>query len=133
MLCVIWLQGGTCFILWIAYGVLQTRRSASIRQWAVSVSRSRRSLLAAALMIGSILPVFAVLTLALQFHGFGNNGMAIGVWLGVSFFGLLFVHGQTLATALLVTVAQESVTGTRVESSRTDTSKENDHHEASSS
>jgi hypothetical protein len=81
-------------------------------------------------MLGSIVPVFIVLNLALQFKGFGNNGMTPVVWLGVGLFGLVFVHGQTLATALLVTSVVESVTDGRSETSTTQRTQENDDHEA---
>jgi len=117
---------------WIAYGVLQSRRTLTIREWTRSVPRTRRGLMAAGLMLGSIAPVFVVLTLALQYGGFGNNGMTPLVWLGVGLFGLIFVHGQTLATALLVTMAHESVTAERLETSTRKVLQENDDHEASS-
>jgi hypothetical protein len=97
------------------------------------VPRTNRGLLAAALMLGSLVPVFLVLNLALQHGGFGDNGMTPVVWLGVGAFGLVFVHGQTLATALLVTMAQESVTAGRLQASSIQVNQENDDHEAPSS
>ena len=128
----IWLQGGTCFALWIAYGVLQNRRGLAIKAWAEAIPRAKRGLMAAAIMLGAMVPIFIVLNLALQHGGFSNNGMAPVVWLSVAIFGLAFVHGQTLATALLVISAMESVTATRLEASRTQTIQENDQHEAPS-
>jgi len=95
--------------------------------------------MAGGLMLGSMAPVFLVLNLALQYNGFGANGMTPIVWLGVCFFGLLFVHGQTLATALVVTSAYEAVTSGRLEASSTQDIQssrdiqENDDHEATSS
>ena len=89
-------------------------------------------MIAAGLMVGSMAPVFAVLTLALQYNGFGKSGMAGIVWLGVAAFGFIFVHGQTLATALLVTSAYESVTADRLEASSTKRTQENDDDEAPS-
>ena len=89
--------------------------------------------MAAGLMLGSLAPIFVVLNVALLHGGFGNNGMTPVVWLSVCVFGLLFVHGQTLATALLVTTAHEAVTATRLETSRSPSIQENDDHEASSS
>lgn len=84
-------------------------------------------------MLGSLLPVFVVLNLALLHGGFGNNGMTPIVWVSVGGLGLVFVHGQTLATALLVTTAHESVTAARLETSRTQSTQKNDDHEAPSS
>ena len=113
----IWLQGGVSFLIWIAYGVIQNRRSETIRSWALTVPRQRRALLAAAFMIGSIAIMFAALTACLRLNGFTKDGMAAWVWLVVSAFGLLFVHGQTMATALLVATVQESVTSRPSDSS----------------
>jgi len=129
---VFWLQGGLCFFIWIAYGVIQTRRSKEIRTWAKSIPQARRGLLAAAVMLGAVVLIFAVLNIALLYNGFGAHGMTIPTWIGVACFGLAFVHGQTLATALLVTSAQESVTAGRIEASSTQGIRENDDHEASS-
>ncbi len=95
--------------------------------------RPKRGLLAAAWMVGGIVPVFVVLNLALQNRGFSNNGMTPIVWVGVSVFGLIFVHGETLATALLVTLAHQSVTVAASETSSIQSSQEIDHHEASTS
>lgn len=128
----IYLQGATCFLLWIGYGFMQGRRSQFVRNWAQSTERTRRGLLAAALMLGSMLPVFVVLNLALQYNGFGKNGMSALVWLGVAVFGLVFVHGQTLATALLVTNAYEAVTAERLEASSNHGTHEKDHDKAPS-
>jgi len=130
---VIWLQGGISFLFWIAYGVVQNRRSGSVRAWALSVPRRRRTLIAVIWMFLSIALIFAVLTLCLHLNGFSNNGMTPIVWVVVTVFGVIFVHGQTMATALLVATAQESVTVARTESSRIQSSQKIDHHEAPSS
>jgi len=129
----IYLQGAVCFLIWIAYGAIQTRRSQAVKAWAGAIPRQKRGLLAAGLMLGSMLPVFVVLNLALQYNGFGKDGMTAIVWLGVAVFGLLFVHGQTLATSLLVTSAYESVTAGRPEASSNQRTHENDDDEATSS
>ncbi len=115
----IWLQGGLCFLIWLGYGVFQMRRAQEVRTWSVSIPRSKRGLLAAGLLVGSIIPIFAALTFSLKLNGFGPNGMKPIVWIAAALLGLLFVHGQTLATALLVTSAQESVTEARREASST--------------
>ncbi len=114
---VIWLQGGLCFLFWIAYGVIQNRRSEAIRTWALTIPRQRRTLLAAAFMIGSVAIMFGVLATCLRLNGFTKEGMAGWVCLVVGVFGLLFVHGQTMATALLVATVQESVTSRPSDSS----------------
>ena len=113
----IWLQGATCFLLWIAYGVVQTRRSQEIRIWASLMPKGKRVGLATAFMIGSIIVMFATLLGALQMKGFGPAGMTLMTWPIVGIVGLFFVHGQTMATALLLTTLQESVTARHSEPS----------------
>jgi len=122
----IWVQGGVCFLLWVGYGVYQTRRSDAVRRWAIGVPKTRRALLSAALMLSSTGIVFACLIAALKNGGFGNNGMTLVVWLGVALLGLLFVHAQTLATALLVLAAHQAVTDSRSGSSTNQTHQETD-------
>ncbi|MDR3691818.1 MAG: hypothetical protein P4L46_20735 [Fimbriimonas sp.] len=129
----IWLQGGMSFLLWIAYGAIQNRRSESVRSWALSVPKKRRTATAVVWMLGSISIVFAALTACLRIGGFGSNGMTPFVWIVVTVFGAFFVHGQTMATALLIATVQESVTAARLDSSRTQHHQEIDHHEAPSS
>jgi len=43
--------------------------------------------------------------------------MAVGTWALVSLLGLGFVHCQTMATAMLVALAQDSVTGKAAQAS----------------
>jgi len=102
------------------------RLAQAVRAWSVSIPRSKRGLLAAALLVGSIIPMFVVLTLSLKLNGFGPGGMKPLVWFAAAALGLLFVHGQTLATALLVTSAQEAVTEAKREASSTQESSHKD-------
>ena len=81
-------------------------------------------------MLGSIAPVFLALTYAVQHHGFSENGMVLYVWVEVAVLGLLFVHGQTLATALLVTSAHEAVTAARSQASTNTSNPSHQDHEA---
>lgn len=129
----IWVQGGVSFLFWITYGVIQSRRSDAIRDWALSVPRKGRILQAITLMFVSILVLFAVLVTCLKNNGFGASGMTSLTWLLVTVFGMLFVHGQTLSTALLVATMQESVTASRLQSSSKHTTQEIHNDEASPS
>jgi hypothetical protein len=83
-------------------------------------------MLAAGLLLGSILPIFVVLTLSLKYNGFGPQGMTPIVWALTAALGLLFVHGQTLATALLVTSAHEAVTEAKQQTSSTTETSQKD-------
>jgi hypothetical protein len=107
---VIWLQGGIAFAVWIAYGVFQNRRSDAIRAQVDSIPRSRRGLLAAALFVVAAMVLLGGLGLVLQRGGFTPQGMTPLAWGIVTLLGLAFVHAQTMATAMLVTLIQGSVT-----------------------
>ena len=112
-----WLQGAISFGVWIAYGVIQSRRSHLIRSRIVQLTRNCRVAGAAALMVGSLLLLMLSLLLVNSWGGFGEHGMAAWAWVTVTVLGLGFVHAQTMAMAMLVTLAQESVTQTRAETS----------------
>lgn|GEM_PF-1327356 len=113
----IWLQGAICFLLWISYGVLQSRRSQAILSWACSMPKPKRIGIATLFMIGSFILMFGVLLVNLQLKGFTQQGMTAWACILVGLVGLIFVHGQTMATALLLATLQESVTGSRSNSS----------------
>lgn len=113
----IWIQGAVLFVLWIAYGVFQSRRSQAIRKRIGSIPPRRRGLVGASLFVVGGMVLIGGLGIVLQQGGFTANGMTPLAWVVVGLLGLGFVHAQTLATAALVSLAQENVTNGRSTSS----------------
>lgn len=103
-----WVQGGTAFLLWIAYGVYQARRAQKVRQWALSVSPTKRGLTSAGLFLGSLPVLFGGLALVNALGGFGRDRMTAWAWILITLVGFAFVHLQTLGMALLVVAAQNN-------------------------
>ncbi len=56
--------------------------------------------------------LFATGIVAQLTGGFTSNGMTWYGWLLIALGGLAFVHAQTMAMALLVSIVQEGVTST---------------------
>jgi hypothetical protein len=75
-----------------------------------AIPRSRRGLLAAALFVVAAMVLLGGLGLVLQRGGFTSNGMTPAAWIIVTLLGLAFIHAQTMATAMLVTLVQPGVT-----------------------
>ena len=98
------------FALWIAYGIYQSRRSNAIRMQVMAIPRARRGVLGAALFVVGAMVLLGGLGLVLQRGGFTSGGLTPVAWLVVAILGLLFVHAQTMATALLVSLVQQGVT-----------------------
>jgi hypothetical protein len=87
------------FVLWIAYGVWQWRRSQTLYDRLAEMPAGRRTTLATLLLFGS-----AVLLMAVIFSVYQASPREIPPWgWGVIILaGLGFVHAQTLAAAMLV-------------------------------
>lgn len=105
----IWVQGLTCLAVWLAYGVFQSRRSTALRTKLLSIPRSSRGLRGAALMLLGAAALMAALIIAHSLGGFTPNGMTPLTWIGIAVAGLVFVHGQTMAMAILVTLVTDGV------------------------
>lgn len=108
-------QGGLSFLVWIGYGIIQSRRSQAIRTWVLSIPRARLGLFAALLMVVGLLALFGIIVLVYKADGFTETAMKPWGWAVVTVVGLAYVHVQTLAMAMLVILAgQHAVTqGTR--------------------
>ncbi|HTQ10636.1 MAG TPA: hypothetical protein VMI31_11230 [Fimbriimonadaceae bacterium] len=106
----LWLEGGLSFLLWIAYGVIQSRRSDAIRRQVGRMSRGSRAVLGASLFLVGAMVLIGGLGIVLQAGGFASAGMTPIAWTVVTVLGLGFVHAQTLGTAMLVSLVQENVT-----------------------
>lgn len=99
-----------CFVIWVAYGVIQARRSGILRAKVTAIPRERRALLGAGWMLGGVIAFFLLL-LALPFLGQIADGKVQPFgWVLVALGGLAFVHAQTMGMAYLVSMAQEAVT-----------------------
>lgn len=112
-----WAQALVSFGLWVAYGIVQARRASQIRLWAKQVSPTLRGLWAAGLFLGGAGIMFGALFSLAARKGITNQGIAMWGWAMLSLAGLVFVHAQTLAMALLVVSAQEAVTQGRASAS----------------
>src|SRR5690242_522485 len=107
---VFWAQGLACFLLWIGYGVVQSRRSEAIRVKVGGMSRTARAVLGALLMVGGAALLIGAGLLMDGIGGFAKTGMTPIGWLIVATAGLVFVHAQTMSFAMLVSLAHETVT-----------------------
>jgi hypothetical protein len=107
---VIWIQGGVSFLLWIAYGVIQSRRSHLIRKQVESISPTRRGILGASLFLVGAMVLIGGLAIILQNGGFTPGGLTPLAWLGATTLGLAFVHAQTMGMAMLVSLIHVAVT-----------------------
>ena len=106
----IWAQGLVCFAIWIGYGVLQSRRSAQIRDRILTIPRSNRVASGVLHMLIGGLIMFASFFGAVMWGGFTPSGMNPITWLVLGIAGLAFVHAQTMSMAMLVSLVQDGVT-----------------------
>lgn len=103
-------QAGLAFVLWIAYGTFLWRRSDVIRASAGKGSRTARAIKAALMLFGGAALLLACLVQLQNAGGFTRTGMTPVAWAIVTVVGLVFVHLQTVAAAILVLLVQEPVT-----------------------
>lgn len=97
-------------MLWIAYGALLWRRSEAIRSHAGKGSRTGRAVRAALMLFGGAALLLTCLVQLQNAGGFTRTGMTPFAWAAVTVAGLVFVHLQTMAAAILVLLVQEPVT-----------------------
>jgi hypothetical protein len=105
----IWIQGLICFAIWIAYGFVQSRRSDQIRGKISGQPRSKRAIGGAVIMLLGAGILFGVLVTAHSLGGFTDRGMTIPTFIAIAVAGLGFVHAQTMAMAMLVTLMLDGV------------------------
>jgi hypothetical protein len=128
---VIWLQGLPLFILWIGYGALQSRRSAKIRAELLRLPRVRRLSRSIAFFILSVAALFGGFLAIDAVHGMDDGMLRFHGWVIAGVVGLIFVHLQMMAFALLVTFVDDSVTAPSAPASTTKDRPENLHEESS--
>lgn len=106
----LWAQVLASFFLWIGYGVMLWRGNEGFRIKIEKIPRNRRAVLGSTLLVvGGI--VLAGGLFAIQ----SMNGIEKGVlqgwaWAAITALGLVFVHADVMAAAMLVSVVQEDVT-----------------------
>ena len=93
---VIWIQGGVSFLLWIAYGVIQSRRSYLIRKQVESINPTRRGILGASLFLVGAMVLIGGLAIILQNGGFTPGGLTPLAWLAATTLGLAFVDRKSV-------------------------------------
>jgi hypothetical protein len=107
---VLWAQAGVSFLVWIAYGIVQARRSEEIRVRVFAMPRNARTVRAVSLMLGGVVFLGLGLAVVQALGGVTRDGMTLWGWVLVTGVGLVFVHAQAMSMALLVSLALESVT-----------------------
>jgi len=97
-------------VIWMLYGVVQSRRQASIRVNLMRTSRTKRMffgiggfILSAVVLLGGLFWVGAN-------GGLTQTGLTLWSWFVVAGLGLIFVHLQVLAAASMITLVQENET-----------------------
>ncbi len=93
------------FAVWIAYGIFQWRRSHILLPRLLTIPREKRPLRATLWLFGSAVFLLAALYATFLVGGFPKEGMTPAAWVICLITGLIFVHGQTMAGALLVSMA----------------------------
>lgn len=93
------------FALWVAYGVWQWRRSSIWFEKVSAVPRTKRASLATLWLFGGASLLLGVLYAVFSFGGFAGGGVEPWAWLVCAAAGLVFVHAQAMAGALLVSMA----------------------------
>ncbi len=110
------------FAVWIAYGVFQWRRSHILLPGLLKIPRNKRPMRATLWLFGSAAFLLAALYATFLAGGFPKEGITPAAWCVCLVTGLIFVHGQTLAGALLVSVAVTPVSPDASQSKKDETS-----------
>ena len=111
-------------VIWVAYGFVRRRTSDSLRTSVTAIPRTRRAILSAVMLFGGAAALLAGLYAVSAFGWMTKTGLTIGGFVLVTLVGLLFVHMQVQAAAMMVSIALESVTTASSEASITQTPKE---------
>jgi protein-S-isoprenylcysteine O-methyltransferase Ste14 len=90
------------FIIWIAYGTWQWRRSARLYEKLAEMPTGQRSSRATLLLLGSAVGLMAVFYVISRMS---PGVIPVWGWVVIILAGLGFVHAQTLAAAMLISTA----------------------------
>jgi len=99
------------FLVWVSYGLVQWRRSAQLLETVRAIpERKRRALATLIIFVSAALLLGGLYGIAL----IAPNQQSLNVlqWICVAVLGLLFVHAQTMAAAMILSQAHFVVTKT---------------------
>jgi hypothetical protein len=99
------------FALWIAYGIYQWRNGPRLLAKLKLIEAGKRKLWGTLLLLGSALFLLGSL-FGLSNVSPAKNGLSFGQWAIVAVIGLIFVHGQTIACAMLLSLGEFGVPNT---------------------
>jgi F0F1-type ATP synthase membrane subunit c/vacuolar-type H+-ATPase subunit K len=94
-----------CFLGWIGYGVWQGRQQAALLAKMATLPRSVRTRRATFMLLGSGAWLMGLLFVLRATGAMSEKGIAPWAWIVVGVGGLVFVHGQTMAGAYLISTA----------------------------
>lgn len=103
-----WLFG--LFVVWLGYGVYRWKVCARWREVPPKVPAARRPLVAVAWLFGSAAGLLGGLFAMFQMGGFPKGGIESWVIIVSLLLGVVFVHGQVTAAALLFSMGLGGVT-----------------------
>lgn len=96
------------FVLWLAYGVLRWRSVMTWRDHPPAIPATRRPLAALGWLFGSAAFLLVGLFTTYELGGFPDGGIETWAWLASLGVGLVFVHGQIMAAALIFSMGVEA-------------------------
>ena len=102
------MQASISFAVWILYGILLARRASRPEAKLKKLSRHSRAVLGPLLMMGGGAVLLGAIALVATLHGIGGNSLTIWAWLVITAGGLAFIHMQSRAALLMVSLAIES-------------------------
>lgn len=109
----IWLQAGTCFVLWIAYGFWMRRSSEKFRQSMHGKSRRVRTLLGSVGLLAGLALLAGGLYAVYVLGGVKDGVMTPLGWIAVAVVGTAFIHMQVLGAAAMITLVLDEETARR--------------------
>ena len=124
----IWLQGGICFVFWIAFGLLIRRHSDRLRDRMASQSRGVRVALGSVVLLGSAALLFGGLYAIYALGGLVNGQLTLWAVPCVLIFGLFFIYMQILAAAAMITLVQADQETIQARTASNDNSSSSDSH-----
>lgn len=89
------------FVLWLVYGAFQWRNLTRWRVEPPTIPSERRPMIAMGWLFGSAAVLLAGLLGIFELGGFPRGGITIWAWVASLLLGVVFVHGQVTAAALL--------------------------------
>ena len=117
----IWLQAGTCFLLWVAYGFWMRRSSEQMRRAMHGKSRRARTMLGSAGLIAGLALLAGGLYGVYALGGIQGGELTPWGWIAVAVVGTVFIHMQVLGAAAMITLVLDEETARR---NKTSISKE---------